>query len=463
MATRSWYVHSAVVVGAAAAVLVTAGPAVACQEGHHGNISRAERLAPHAHVAAGAAADPGAVKNVEVLGHIPAAKGAISINFIRYRHNRQIMFVTGEFGLKAYDITRDPARPELVGQFDLPGMWQTEDTEVDHRRKLVFLSRDPRAFGGDVLTGESGIYTVDVSDPTRLRQLSYVKVPAGHTTSCVDGCRYLWTGGPAKSATMPAEWGGRPVWVTDMRDPRRPVVFPDPIDLGRNDGKTDYAHDVQMDAAGVAWVSGRGGLRGYWPTGLRYDPVQRRVRLAKPWDPVPFAGGGISELTAASKFMHNSFRAVGPTRNEAADPRVWGNGNLVYVTEEAFNDGCATDGVLVIASLQGSYRGQGWRSTPAAPFRLRTVGSWSVAGQEGSDPTKVSCSAHYFSVRKGILVQSFYEQGTRFIDVRDPSNPTQVGVFRPGDATAWAPYFHGDYVYVADRVRGVDIIRLARG
>jgi hypothetical protein len=32
----------------------------------------------------------------------------------------------------------------------------------------------------------------------------------------------------------------------------------------------------------------------------------------------------------------------------------------------------------VIASLAGSYQGQGWRSTPAEPFRLRTAGTWGV-------------------------------------------------------------------------------------
>lgn len=463
MTARTWFRHSFVAATAIAALVLGAAPSIACEEGHHGRTkateagaAQAHDLGAHAHAAA---EDPGATKNVEVLGRLPETRGAISINFLRYGHRRQVMFVTGEFGLKAYDITRDPTRPVLVGQFDLPGMWQTEDTEVDPRRKLVFLSRDPRAFGGDVLTGESGIYTIDASDPARLRQLSYVVVPAGHTTSCVNGCRYLWTGGPAKSATMPADWGGRPVWVTDMRNPRRPVVFPDPIDTGRNDGKTDYSHDVQVDSAGVAWVSGRGGVRGYWTSGLRYDPVQRRPRLATPWNPVPYAGGGISELAAASKFMHNSYRPVGPSRGAGADPRTWGNGDLMYVTEEAFNEGCAADGVLVIASLRGSYRGEGWRSTPERPFRLRTVGTWSVAGQEGSAPDKASCSAHYFEVRKGILAQSFYEQGTRFIDVRDPTDPVQVAYYRPADASAWAPYWYGDIVYVADRVRGVDILR----
>ncbi|WP_067480558.1 LVIVD repeat-containing protein [Actinomadura hibisca] len=403
-----------------------------------------------------------AIKGVRRVGGVPDAKGAISLMFGDYghgRHKRSIMFATGEFGLKAYDITADPKSPKLVGELNMPGMWETEDTDFDPKRKIVYLSRDPRAFGGNTATGESGVYIVDASKPERLRQITYVKVPAGHTTTCVNDCRYLWTGGPAKASWMPADWGGRPVWVTDVRNPAKPKVYQNPVDTGRNDGKTDYTHDIQVDSNGVAWASGRGGVRGYYTQGLHFDPVKKRFRKATAYDPVPYAGGGIDEATTNSSFMHNSYRAVGRTRNQAADPRKWGDGQLLFVTEETFNDGCANDGLLVIASLKGSYRGEGWRSTPDKKFRLRTVATWGVAGQEGSDPTSLDCSAHYFDVRDGVLVQSFYSQGTRFLDVRDPSNPRQIAYYRPADASSWQPYWHGEYVYVADNTRGIDVLK----
>ncbi|HEU4425344.1 MAG TPA: hypothetical protein VFR67_22660 [Pilimelia sp.] len=464
LVTRWW--QPALVPVVVAAVVLTGAPAEACDPdhprvgeaataAHHHATAGAAGPAEHRHHAA--AGPPGASKNVELLGTVPTATGAISINFLSYRDGRDVMLVTGTFGLRSYDLA-NPASPRMLGEFPLPGMWQTENTEVDPVRKLVFLARDPRAFGGDVVTGESGVYIVDASRPDQLRQLSYVQVPAGHTTSCINRCQYLWTGGPAKSSTMPAEWGGRPIWVTDVRDPRQPKVFPNPIDLARNDGKTDYAHDVQVDAVGVAWVSGRGGVRGYWTEGRRWDPVRRQVRRATPTDPVPYAGGGIAETAAPSRFMHNSHRPIGARWADGG----WRFADLIYVTEETFQAGCAADGVLVIASLTGSHQGQSWRSTPEQPFRLVTVGIWSVAGQEGSDPASEDCSAHYFDVRGKILVQSFYAQGTRFIDVSDPSNPTQIAYHRPADARAWAPYWHDGLVYVADNTRGVDILRLTR-
>jgi len=458
LVTRWWQPALAPVV--VAALVLTGTPAEACNPDdptfggagaahHHG--AGAAGSAAHHHATAAA----GESKNVQLLGTVPEATGAISITFLSYRRHRDVMLVTGTFGVRSYDLA-NPAAPRLLGEYALPGMWQTENTEVDPERKLIFLARDPRAFGGNVETGESGIYTVDASRPDQLRLISYVQVPAGHTTSCINRCHYLWTGGPAKATTMPAEWGGRPIWVTDMRDPRNPKVFPDPIDLFRNDGKTDYAHDVQVDALGVAWVSGRGGVRGYWTEGRRWDPVRREVRRATATDPVPYAGGGIAETAAPSRFMHNSHRPIGARRADGG----WRFADLIYVTEETFQPGCAADGVLVIASLTGSNKGQSWRSTPEQPFRLATVGTWSVAGQEGSDPVSEDCSAHYFDVRGKIVVQSFYAQGTRFIDVSDPTNPTQIAYYRPADGRAWAAYWHNGLVYVADNLRGVDILRL---
>ena len=113
---------------------------------------------------------------------------AIAVNFIDYGNPREgqpstaatrdVMFIAGRFGLKAFDITV-PTQPKLLdwlgdGVNDpfledgnpgigsqaprrgtLDDMWENEDMDVDEDRKLVFLSRDPRAYGGS--TGQSGV------------------------------------------------------------------------------------------------------------------------------------------------------------------------------------------------------------------------------------------------------------------------------------------------------------------
>jgi hypothetical protein len=456
---RRWLKGSTVAFSVVALTFVSTVPAAACGDEVVGNPSSAAH-AGHGPAAAKTAAATSAVKNVEQIANLPDAAGATSVRFLKYGH-KDVLFVSGTFGLKSYDVD-NPKKPKLIGKVDLPGFWQGEDTEADPERKLIFLARDPRAYGGTTQTGESGIYTVDARRPDKLEIVSYVKVPAGHTTSCINNCRYVWTGGPAKADSQPADWGGRPIWVTDMTNPRKPKVFPNPIDLYRNDGKTDYAHDVQVDDMGIAWSSGRGGVRGFWTDGWHRDPTTGKFRRATATNPVPYAGGGVSELAAPSKFMHNSYRPVGNRSRDGGDSRWGKDGDLIYVTEESFVDGCAADGILVIASLKGSYNGEGWRSTPEKPFRLKTIGSYSVAGQEGSDPVTGDCSAHYFDVQGKILVQSYYAQGTRFIDISDPTNPRQIAYHRPGDGRSWYPAWHKGLVYVADNVRGVDILKLTR-
>ena len=295
---------------------------------------------------------------------------AISINFIDYGNprpdqpqgaaTRDVMFVAGRFGLKSFDIT-NPTQPKLLDwlgdgiddpflEDGNPGlgsqaprrgtiddMWENEDMDVDQNRKLVFLSRDPRAYGGSTATpprARASTWSTPAIQRTS-RVITFVETPTGHTTTCIDGCKWLWTGGPAPNTDQQAlGWSGRPIFVTDLRDPYHPKVDPNPIDLSRNDGRTDYSHDVQVDDQGIAWVSGRGGVRGYWTKGRHYDPMLGASRVAAAWNPVPYAGGGFEETVfptrTSSRFMHNAWRPLG---DDAPDPAY---GDLIFATEEEF-------------------------------------------------------------------------------------------------------------------------------
>jgi len=46
------------------------------------------------------------------------------------------------------------------------------------------------------------------------------------------------------------------------------------------------------------------------------------------------------------------------------------------------------------------------------------------------------CSAHYFDERDGIVAQGWYQQGTRFLDVSDPTDIRQIGYFIPPACSA---------------------------
>jgi hypothetical protein len=473
-----------------------------------------------------------ASKNVELLDNLPEAKNATAINFLEYgkdrgrdddddddddrgraaggrRESLDVMLVTGRFGLKSYSLA-DPANPRLLDQVSaeelrLPGdppvdfnpdsapfstFWQNEDMDVDQKRKLALLSRDPRAYAGSTsrepgesdpngATNIAGVYVVDAKDPERLQLLSFQQLPTGHTTTCVNDCKSLWTGGPAATTTQqrpPLNWMfGRPIIVTDLSNPRRPRAFPmEPVDLFRRDGVTAYSHDVQVDAAGIAWVSGDGGTRGYWTEGRHFDPLEGRSRRATALDPIPYGGGGLpASVTgdATGGFEHNAWRPVG--RSAPRGDSRYRRGELLLATEEDFGpatEACANRGQFTIASLEGSFNGEAWRSTPTNPFRLQTVGTWNPAGKEGSrpvggpyNPLANFCSAHYFDLDGNTVSYAWYGEGTRFLDISDPENPTQFAYWRPDDGIVWASYMHDGYVYTADRTRGVDVLRLTGG
>jgi hypothetical protein len=242
----------------------------------------------------------------------------------------------------------------------------------------------------------------------------------------------------------------------------------EPVDLFRQDGVTAYSHDVQVDDMGIAWVSGQGGTRGYWTQGKHRDPITGAKREASPLQPIPYAGGGFSADQTNDPdggFEHNAERPVG---HDA--PKAYRKGEFLLATEEDFAEpelGCSKQGHFNIATLDGSYNGEAWRSTPAQPFRLKTVGSWAPYQQEGSRPVggpyapgSEFCSAHYFDVSGATVAYAWYGEGTRFLDISDPRHPRQIAYYRPDDTLVWASYFRGNYVYTADHVRGIGVLRL---
>ncbi len=388
--------------------------------------------------------------NLEFLANVPEMASAISVNFID-----ETMFVSATTGVFAYSIS-DPAAPSLIGA--LPQfIWENEDVDVDVDRKLLFISRDPRGFTTPATPGAAFPYgmvqVIDVSLPHAMTQISQILVGAGHTTTCVNRCQWLWVGGPYANAVTQPGWTGRPIIGVDLRNPLNPVECPAPIDTGRNDGVTDYAHDVQVDAAGIAWVSGAGGVRGYWTSGRHLNPVTKKMQTADGCNPIPYAGGGTPDDATPSRFMHNAWRNL-KLKIDAKDR----GGNVLMATEENVTSTCESSGRFATFDLRSSYGGQGFRDIARTKYRLKTLDTWTPEDQAGS----TGCaSAHYFTDRgDGILAYAFYGQGTRILDVRNPRNIRQIGYFRPDDASTWAAYWHKGLIYVADNTRGIDVLRL---
>jgi hypothetical protein len=484
--------------------------------------------------AAASAADPppGAKmsSNLEYVTRSADAAGITEGKFDRIGKT-DVLVVTGRFGFKTYDVT-DPANPKLLDTFMPPGInpangyWQDEDMELDTKRNLIIGALDPRhneldesvcPFGDNDAVRDpdcrSGFFVISYSDPANLTQIGdFVSLPAGHTASCIQDCKYIWTGGPARrsdqdnlgpiipqGAGLPSVQNrligdGRPIWVTDLRNPAEPVVSDQPIDLWRNDGYTDYSHDVDEDGRGIAWVAGRGGLRGYATSGKHRDPYQNRVRRATPFDPILVAGGGVGWDDPAVQgddgtaqpvmLMHNSGR---PTDGSVKASGVK-TGNVLVGTEEDFTrtpNGCGDSGRIVLSDITDSLGGEpASQSTRANPYRMKTLDSFHPFKDTPETANAAAgCSAHYFEIEGSMLGAAWYGQGLRLLDISNARAVQQVGYYRvDGDAAqgitgsnSWDVAFRtvetkgkdgkssSDYVYLFDMSRGVEVLRITNG
>src|SRR3954471_10969687 len=170
--------------------------------------------------ASGAAAPPGAhmSDSLRYEGRVPGATGIVE-GKIDTVAGREVLITTGTFGFKTYDLS-DPSSPRLIDTFQPPevlganGYWQDEDMEIDVQRKLIIGALDPRHDDVDqtscpgigTLSAKtrnpgcrSGFYVISYANPADLKQIGdFVELPVGHTTSCLEGCNYVWTGGPAR-------------------------------------------------------------------------------------------------------------------------------------------------------------------------------------------------------------------------------------------------------------------------
>ena len=178
---------------------------------------------------------------------MPGTEQVVEGKFDKVR-GRDILIVTGRFGFKTLDVS-DPADVQVLDTFQPPeilgpnGYWQDEDMDIDVRRNLIIGALDPRHDDVDQASCpgigtlgsknrdpdcRSGFYVISYGDPENLEQVGdFVDLPAGHTVSCIDGCNYVWAGGPARRDDLaylgpftPGGRGdGRPIWVTDLRNP----------------------------------------------------------------------------------------------------------------------------------------------------------------------------------------------------------------------------------------------------
>ena len=374
--------------------------------------------------------------NVELVTNIPGSYAGLVFQ-------GDYAYATGwPTGLTVFDISV-PEQPVPVGALPLPH-FENEDVDLCGDTLLITHDRAEEDLGAMLYVVDISRSTVPVLAASLPLGLTGSGRGAGHIANFVTAdCSLVWVD------------GGDDVEVVDLSDPHAPESlgsFRSVAATGPNPDEPAafvVSHDTELDSTGTLWNVGGGGVAGYRLTG---DPLNPRLVTSSGMD-----GVNIDFDDTNSPYndfiMHNSQRA---------------SRDVLLVTEEDYVD---TD-----QAQPGSCNGQGkfetWRIA-AQPGRMRPIDTWQtelngfVAGGEAEDskaPVTANCSSHWFDHRNGVAAVGWYEQGVRFLDVRNPRDIRQIGYYLPVDGSTWAAYWAPNatnIVYTADAARGIDVLRIA--
>ena len=454
--------------------------------------------------ASAAAPPPGAQisDSLTYESRTPDAKGITEGKFDSIG-KRDILIATGTFGFKVYDVSK-PTQPKLLDTFQPAeilgeqGYWQDEDMDIDPRRKLIIGSLDPRhddvnqtdCPGIGQLSEKnrnpkcrSGVFVISYADPSNLKQVGdFIELPAGHTTSCVDHCRYLWTGGPARRDDQaylgpftPGERGdGRPIWVTDLRDPNAPKVYPEP-DRPRSQRRPDRllarrrrrqeGHRLDERPRRPARLRDRG------PRARPEDgqEAQRPALEARARGGRRHRGRAERRRPAADR-LHPQLGPPDGRRSEG-EGRPQGQ-------RRARDGGGLHDSLRPgRAHRRGRHHrlvggGPAAGSTPEKPYRMKALSAFHPSQDTPETTAPITeCSAHYFEVSGSTLAAGWYGQGLRLIDASNARNLRQVGFYyvtgtdevTNPSSLSWDTAFRGKLVYLFDHARGIEVLKMRGG
>jgi hypothetical protein len=443
-------------------------------------------------VSAGAQLPVGAkMEGVEHVRNIPV-NGSVGANF-----KGKYMFVTGTLGspktdpglttqmnyggLWVYDVS-DADDPELVSHLPVPH-YENEDVSIGGNRLLI---------SGDGTFGGSNLVVVDISNPRvpAIEQVVNMQlVDEGHTATCVQECRYAWVAGGGSIAVLRLDEnaqfenaGAAPDVQIQGATSR---VEAGDLPVYREFGWS--THDVQVDEAGYAWVVGGHGTiafdtrpGSYGEANLLNPAVVARTGPDALNDEID-CGDSCNKGETVNDFIHhNSWRPDADRFRSRRDrdlrQRGVRPGETVLITEEdiwsratgATKGGCENQGSFQTWQVKQLKATDENESTVKHLDSFTTEFNELLAKEddvEGMDliPTNGFCSAHYFDERDGFVATAWYEQGTRLLDVRDPTNIKQVGYFMAPDSVVWAAYWaptDRSIIYVMDHQRGIDVLEV---
>jgi hypothetical protein len=422
------------------ALLLLTGPASA-----HDDLSHADHASAGNPIAA-----PLLTANIEHLANFPFTGGHVA------REGDRLYVGAYGMGMRIFDIS-NPAAPVEIGAY-LPGgrADAPPDAAVFDGRHIAVLNGTRRTSGSLPDQGRTDrTEFLDVTDPAAPRVL-WTFGPdqldgESHNGDIVDARRwYLPSGGvgvqglriydlqPLLWEVPSAPWTlfrGDPVklWESSPYRGGRPVgpayththdveVYTD-YRMKRTRGNNWVRRDIVLLAEGGNYTDNNGN------TGSIFV-----VDITNPRQPV-----------VLNRWLHERGDGHHPIRYHHEIQFVDGLNNVALVTDEDLHNGCGSAGGVVALKMSDDLTNATELSEWFIPF---------------STPAPV-CSVHVFSSKAGLVYFGSYNAGLQVVDYSDPAQPRLVGsAIEPG-TTAWGALVHGEYVYVGDMSRGLDVFRFS--
>jgi len=404
--------------------------------------------------------------NIDLLVSLPAGHP------IGGRFRDDFMYITSTEGLTIWDVSK-PEQPVLTGALPLPHF---ENEDVDLGGDTLLISNDPSE-------GVGILYVIDISDPhapvlKSAMPNGFIEIGLGdepqekgigHTASCINRCQFAYLAGTSAG-----------IQIVDLRDPANPKRVKKfvPAITGL------ASHDVQVDEDGLAWIVGGDGSAAYDTRDplnpklvMRTDEnVKNSGQFGVPGPDPVFGIGGKGEnpidlihhdsLRLDDRFSKGKRRAGRFRQERGKTYPAGGDGDVVGIVEEDYSrPTCDGAGSFQTWGITRERTSTGARKL--ALLDLFTTELNALVSGRGWSPVTGLCSAHYFDQREGLVAEGWYEEGARFLDVRDPTAIKQVGYWVPTKGETWSVLFaptdpRGEIVYSLDFARGIDVLRINR-
>jgi hypothetical protein len=428
--------------------------------------------------------------NVTLVGNVHTASATTSMTF---DPDAPFAYVSTFAGLQVYDIS-NPAVPRLLSTVVINGI-TNESFELGRRANgdkfVLFGAGAVAADSTGYFKPQQRVVTVlEVTDPRHPRIVAHLETPTRtHTITCLDKpeCTFAYTDGRTADEEAGFKPGGSVIDLRDFRNPKVAGVFSSVVPRG---------HDQTVDDAGVIWRSGQEGtvaLDVSDPVAPRQLNSTDRYGVGEGGGDVPNPSGEGNVEEFVQPHHHNAYRphaqefaaALDARGQPTSGPPSIFRGNVLLVTQEVlFVDSarCPTGGkegefqTWYIPFLDASrYRQVNPGGSPGggtihllAKWNTELLGTGLTVRRPGA------CSAHYFDARDdGFVASTWFEQGLRILDVRDPLHIRQVGYFFMADQETWDAHWvplydtsghqttqPSDLIYTSDNVRGIDILRV---